>query len=72
MDADTIAMHGVRAAEMLQGPGANASSGISKQEGDAMNDPVVVDFIEYYYKGEPMRGDAGRAGDRRGEGDGNG
>ena len=69
MDAEAMALQGVRAAASLQGPG------LSKEgpAGDAMHDPVVVNFIEYYYKGELFagRGASHRTGGRvslRGEG----
>ena len=51
MDAEAMALQGDRAAAFLRGPGASSQAPPS---GDAMADPVVVNFIEYYYKGEPI------------------
>lgn len=51
MDSADMALQGVRAAASLAGPGLAASKQQPGDE-DAMNDPVVVNFIEFYYKGE--------------------
>ena len=59
MDAEAMALQGDRAAAFLRGPGASSQAPPS---GDAMADPVVVNFIEYYYKGEPIFAAGGAGG----------